>query len=329
MELSYRLGKGNIVPVLMAQDAMRYYVNNGLANRLAPRRYANNHLPSQRCVIPLQGVSRLKLFVESGVSLDRNRIQRPYLKFEFNVDRLSCDETARRYFHRVMNDFLPGGGYAELVKEGNVLYAEFAYDIRGIDIHTIDVYSRRMQRGEWWIGPNERLQTIYLDDGRSKRREAFCVYDKKSSDRKRRHHVHRGQLLRIEAKSRFNNSQKYRGVTLPELGGIANPFESLVILDRAKVEQTFTAKRHTNFLSNLSRYGIQRALQGTTGADHERRLRMLEQCRVNWCNPQAAWAGVNSAIDTANLALEGELDANSQRAKARNPSRFNNVCTPG
>lgn len=317
-EMSYRLGENNITPVRMAEDVMRYYAANKIASFIEPMRYANNRWPSLRCTAPLAGFLPSKLTVECGVAVDRNGARRPYLKFTFNVDRLSQDETARISFHRVMHDFLPGGGYGELLEEGNVLYAEFAYDIPGLDIATIDTYSPRMRAGSWHPNADGSPQSIYLKDGLSKTQLTFCTYNKNAADRVRRHYIRRQRLGRIEARCRFNNNDKHRHMTLGGLAHIENPFQALAIYSRSAMEQVFTAKRHANFLEHASRHGLQSALTGTKGADYARRIRLLEACKLDGWNPEAAWTRIDEALAAAALTTSGELYPELD-AKARNP----------
>lgn len=317
-EMSYRLGENNTLPVRMAKDVMSYYRDSALARSLAPMRYAKNGPSSPKCTVPLAGFLPSKLTVECGVAVDRNRARRPYLKFTFNVDRLSQDETARMSFHKVMNDFLPGGGYAELMEEGNVLYAEFAYDIPGLDIATIDTYSPRMRAGSWHVNTEGSPQTIYLNDGLIKRQLAFCTYNKGAADRVRRHYIRRRRLGRIEARCRFNNNDKHRHMTIGGLAHIENPFQTLAIYSRSAMEQVFTAKRDANFLEHASRHGLQSTLTATKGADYARRLRLLEACKLDDWDRRAAWAQIDEALAATTLTISGELYPELD-AKARNP----------
>lgn len=297
-----RFGADNFFPVQLIQTVMRDYARNRLASGQEPAGYANTRYPPLRCSVPLTTLPHTSLFIECGAAIDWNGINRPYAKFEFNVDRISRNEEARLRLHRVMRDFLPAGGYAELTEEGYVVYAEFACDIRGIEVATIDAFSPRMATGEWITsnaspGPG----TIYVRDGRQDRIEEFCIYDKKKSDFRRHCHLHRHTTLRIEARRRLNRTRTYREMRLTELGTINNPFESFAIYDRARIAQVLAADRHAGFLSSATRNGIQQAFAGTAGQDRARRLRMLDGCRLTWWSPQAAWADIHDAVSTALL----------------------------
>lgn len=315
--MSYRLGKNNIWPVRMVEDVMREYAANGLGTFIKPMRYPNNGRPSLRLAVPLAGFLRATLIVECGVAVDRNRIRRPYLKFTFNVDRLRQDETARVAFHKAINDFLPAGGYAELMEEGNVLYTEFAYDVPGLHIAEIDTYSPHMREG-WNVQVDGSPQTIYLKDGLTRPQLDFCIYDKAAHDRAKHHYIRRPRPGRIEARCRFNNNDKHRHMTIGGLPHIDNPFQALAIYSRSAMEQVFTAKRHANFLEHALRHGLQSALTATKGADHARRLRLLEACKVESWDPEAAWAQIDEALAATILTISGELYP-ALHAKARNP----------
>lgn len=316
-EMSYRLGENNTWPVHMLEEIMHEYVANGLGAFIKPLRYANNGRPSLRFTVPLPGFLRHTLTVECGVAVDRKRILRPYLKFTFNVGRLSQDETARVAFHKAMNDFLPAGGYAELLEEGNVLYAEFAYDVPGLDIAKIDTYSPSMREG-WHVQVDGSPQTIYLKDGLTKTQLGFCIYDKAAHDRAKHHYIRRPRPGRIEARCRFNNNDKHRHMTIGELARIENPFQTLAIYSRPAMEEVFTAQRHANFLQHALRHGLQSALTATTGADYARRLRLLERCRLSWWNPVAAWAQIDGAVAATALTIPRPLYP-ALEAAARNP----------
>jgi hypothetical protein len=75
----------------------------------------------------------------------------------------------------------------------------------------------------------------------------------------------------------------------------------LRIYERNRIDQTFTAARHANFLRTAQDSGVQAALANTRGADRERRIRMLNDCRADWWNPNDAWEGVGNAIQAALL----------------------------
>lgn len=295
LALSYRFGEGNHFPLQIIGDVMESYIRDGRATPMRPGSYPNNYgRPATRCTVTLTTFPRATLFVEYGVAFGKDRRRHPYAKFELNANRIATRDTTRDAFIRVMDDLLPAGGYSELVEEGKVLYAEFACDIPRVDVSALDAYCPQMRRGE-------RIQneTIYLKDGRAKRETEICIYDKKRSDWKRHHHLRRPARARIEVKRRFNNNRHLRELSLPELAQIDNPFESLILYDRTLIPQIFTAKRHASFLAKATQHGVQHALAGTRGADRERRLRMLEECRLPQWRPDEVWRQVEEAIAVA------------------------------
>lgn len=295
LALSYRFGEGNAFPLQIIGDVMEDYIRDGRATRNQPGRYLNNcGRPATRSTVRLTTFPRATLFVEYGVAFGRDRKRHPYAKFEFNANRIATREATRDAFIRVMDDLLPAGGYSELIEEGKVLYAEFACDIPGVDVATLDAYSPQMRRGVWI-----KDETLYLTDGRAKRETEVCIYNKKLSDWKRHHHLRRRPMARIEAKRTFNNNRHLRELSLPELARIDNPFESLILYDRALIPQIFTAKRHASFLVKATPHGVQHAFAGTRGADRERRLRMLEECRLPQWRPDEVWGQVEEAIALA------------------------------
>lgn len=300
VEVCLRLGENNFVSLNIVQDILGQYIHHDEATHLQPRWYPNNQHPSQVVQIPLSNDGRHCLTVESGTAIDRNKAFRPYVKFVFNVKNLAINETARSRFNSVMADVIPSGGYQVLLHEGYVLYAEFSADFRGVGIESLDAYCPTLDQGRYFIRDGI-IKTINLHDSRPGRPEAFCAYDKKQADWELRKHLRRGPLVRIEAKRRLNRTPTYRQLRLCEVHGIPNPFASLRIYDRKRIEQVFTAARHKGFLADVRRGGVQDALAKTRGADRDRRERMLENCRADWWNPEQAWAG---RFDAVNLALQ-------------------------
>lgn len=300
VEVCLRLGKNNFVDLNIAQDVLQQYIHHDEAKHLQPRWYRNNSHPSQVVQIPLSNDWRHCLTVESGSAIDRNRIFRPYVKFVFNVRHLAANESVRNRFNSVMIDVIGSGGYPVLLQDGYVLYAEFAADFRGVGIESLDAHCPTLDQGRYFVRDGV-IKTINLHDGRPGRPEAFCAYDKKQADWELRKHLRRGPLVRIEAKRRFNRTPTYRKLRLYELHRIPNPFASLRIYHRERIEQVFTAARHQGFLADVRRGGVQDALAKICGADRARRERMLENCRVDWWNPEQAWAG---RFDAVGLALQ-------------------------
>ena len=297
IEVCLRLGENNFDALHIIQDTLSLYVERNEAFYLKPRHYGNIRysLVVQIPLLPPDYPLSYNLIVESGSARDWHGSSRPYAKFCFNVEGLSTNERACRRFLEILQDIIPSGGYADLLEDGYVVYAEFSADFRGVEVESLDAYCPSLNQSLYNFRDGVR-KTINLHDERPGRPEAFCIYDKKRADREQHHRIRRGPLVRIEAKRRFNRTPNYRELHLNELHRIRNPFESLRIYDRNRIEQTFTAARHRNFLEQFQREGVQAALTGTRGADRDRRERMLDTCKVDWWNPEQAWAGKNNAI---------------------------------
>jgi len=182
------------------------------------------------------------------------------------------------------------------VDTGN--FAKTAAAFSGLRVSNFDAYSTPMQKRRW-IHPIGNLETINLNDGTSYREYAFTIYQKSQQEWDRYRHLRRGDVLRVEAKRRFNRTPRFREIHLAELPGIPNPFAALGIYNRARIDETFTAKNDRSFLDMAQHLGMQSAFEETGGANRERRERKLAACHVNWWNPQRAWRGRHEAVDTA------------------------------
>lgn len=300
VEMALRLRENNFLDLNITNDILDIYINRNEAFELRGNHYPNNIHRSRVTCLPLLNDRRLNLIVESGIASDRNRRLQPYVKFSYNAQRLLTNPIANERFQHILLDLIPSGGYPVLLEEGYVLYIEFAADFRGVDVATLDAYCPGLDETEYF-SPGGRVETICLHDQRAGRPNAFCMYDKKLSDRVRQGHIRRGPLTRIEARRRFNRTPEYRSLHLSELHFIPNPFATLQIFERERIDQTFKAQRHRNFLTIAQSSGVQRAIAGTRGADRERRERMLEQCRAEWWNPDEAWNGLQRAIQRTSL----------------------------
>lgn len=301
--VSLRLGERNFDSLNIINDLLRLHVECGEAVRIGSRKYRNSRFPSSVFLVPLSHLptrSSLRLIVETGCATDWHGKYQPYAKFEFNVQRLAGDQEAKQRFQRVMLDLIPSGGYPVLLEDGYLLYAELSADFRGVSVESLDSFSPKMEESLYFYR-NGILKTICLHDNKPGRIEAFCIYDKKLADREQRCRVRRGDLLRIEARRRFNRSPRYRTLKLHQLPTITNPFSDLRLYSRKRIDEIFTAARHERFISEVRGSGIQFALAGTRGADRERRIRMLEACRVDWWNPQHTWHGIHNAMTEALL----------------------------
>ncbi len=298
VEVSLRYGENNFVSLDIINDTKNLYINSGEAFNVGRNYYPNNRNASVITKFPLHPERKINMFVETGVARDRSGRLHPYAKFIYNAQRLITSPHACERFHQVIGDLVPNGGYSSLLEDGYVNYAEFATDFYGVDVNTIDAYSSTMTES-LYLSKNGNARTIVLNDGRVGRPSAFCLYDKKQADWEQHNHLRRGPLLRVEARRRLNRTPTYRELRLYEVASIPNPFESLQIYDREKIQQTFTAIRDRGFRELAQTAGVQEALMGTRGADRLRRLRMLEGCQVEWWTPEIAWEGRLSAIDRA------------------------------
>lgn len=303
LAISLRLGERNFDSLNIINDLLRLYLEHGEAVRISSRRYRNTRFQSSVFLIPLSHRptrSSLRLVVETGCATDWHGKYQPYAKFEFNVQRLADDQDAKQRFQHVMLDLIPSGGYPVLLDDGYVLYTELSADFRGVRVESLDTFCPKMDESLYFYRDGA-LKTICLHDNKPGRIEAFCIYDKKLSDREQRCRVRRGDLLRIEARRRFNRSPRYRTLKLHQLPTIANPFSDLRLYSRERIDETFTAARHERFISEVRSSGVQHALAGTRGADRERRIRMLDTCRVDWWNPDDAWRDICNATTEALL----------------------------
>lgn len=275
---------------------MKMYRAHRLARHLKPRYYPNAE-PCKRIAIPLFRRPKLVLIVETGIPYI-NHIAYPYVKFEFNVQRLQCNDVARQAFHSAMNDLLPGGGYRELCQDGYVLYAEFAADFKNLAIANFDAYSPKMKEGEWFKSQaSQQPETIYLTDGTKTRKHAFTIYQKSRQEREVLRHHRRREVLRVEAKRRFNHTPETQKIRLAKLSGITNPFEGLGIYDRTQLMEIFKSTRDRNFIAEAMRFGLQSTFAGMReGNDKDRRLRMLARCHIDWWNPAEVWSKREDAI---------------------------------
>jgi hypothetical protein len=286
----------------MIDDSLLHYEESSLATRLRAQPYKDVTHPPRRSKIELPGRHFATLFVETGVAWN-NSGRFPYANFEFNLEKiLSCGET-RRSFLRVMQDLLPGGGYADLVDDGYVLFIEIAIDFEKVRIAELEFFHPHMHSGQRVGDESAPPDTIYLDP-RQAGKASICIYDKRK-ERRRTHRPLRRSRVRIEARWRFNHTPRLRETRIHELVSLDNPFEDLLILDRERLHEVFHARRHTNFLRNVQAHGLQQALQGRGNVDQERRIRMLQQAVVPWWNPQAIWQGRQAAFESiATLARE-------------------------
>jgi len=306
-EMSLRLGHDNFVILDFIEDVLQMYATPGNGRYNGDNRYPHNRRISKRWMIYLVPDQRCVLHVETGAATDRNGRHHPYVKFSFNVQRLSLLPNARQRLLVVLSELSPTAGYTDLLEDGYVLYVEFSADFLGVEVDLIDIYHRTLDTSLYF--PRDSvIETINLHDERPGRPEAFCMYDKKRADREKHWRIRRRPLLRIESKRRFNRTPTYQKLQLEGLHSIPNPFRELRIYDRQRIETTFTAARHRNFVTHVRQKGVQAALAGTRGADRIRRERMLEEsCRVHWWNPETIWAGRHHAINTVLALLGGSL----------------------
>jgi len=306
-EMSLRLGENNFVTLRFFEDILRDYVQRGEALYGGRIKYSNNRRGSKLHTIYLLPDRRCNLAVEMGVATDRNGRHYPYVKFSFNVQRLSSYPDAGRQLRVVLSELSSNGGDTNLLDDGYVLYAEFSADFRGVSIESIDAYHPTLDTSLYFFR-NSEIKTINLHGQRPGRPEAFCIYDKALADREKSVRIRRGPFLRIESKRRFNRTPTYQQLQLEGLHSIPNPFRELRIYDREAMESTFTAARHKSFLTKVRQQGVQAALAGTRGADRDRRERMLdEHCRVDWWDPERTWAGRHHAINAVRALLGGSL----------------------
>ena len=303
IQLSLRLGKDNFGALNILKHLLReLYIHPGLGKEITHGNYPNSLFPPLRVKIPLAPYRGHSLFVECGAVKDWHQTTRTYAKFSFNVSNLARNPSARQMFRTTLDDLIPSGGYPVLLEEGYVLSVEFSADYRGITPDTLDAYSPLLEHSLYFLR-GDAIETINLHDeqkGRG-RNNAFCIYDKKQADWKYHKHLRRGALTRIEAIRRLNRTPTYRELHVHELDQLPNPFTHLRIYERSRINQTFTAARHMNFLRTAQRSGVQVALANTRGADRDRRIRMLGNCCANWWNPSLAWEGVGNALQLALL----------------------------
>lgn len=298
IEVSLRYGANNFVSLNIINDIIKMHKDSREAFTAGRNQYPNNRNPSFLTRYPLLTERKLNLHVETGAARDREGKMHPYAKFTYNAQRLITNPVACQRFHQVIDDLVPNGGYSSLLEDSYVNYVEFAADFFGIDVNTIDAYSPQMTEA-LYISINGNSRTTVLNDGRTGRPCSFCLYDKKQADWDQQKHLRRGPYLRVEARRRLNRTPTYRELRLCQLSSIPNPFESLRIYDREIIQQTFTAIRDRGFRELARTAGVQEALMKTSGADKVRRLRMLENCRVEWWSPEIAWAGRLNAINRA------------------------------
>lgn len=237
LELSYRFGKNTHFPVQVIDDLLellrlRDDVTVGKLKSGSHREGASYN----RCTISMKQYRGEKVTVETGTANNKWGIF-PYAKFSFNHARIFRHEGAMELFLSVMDDLLPGGGYQELIDEGNVLYAEYAIDFNFICMNEVDIFSPSMDRGDVYIiGADGNLETVSISNSKEKPRQlSFTVYDKKKQLRAKKAIIVRGGLVRIEAKRRFQSAGEVQEVDAPTIVADRKPIKRL---DRCTQRQT-------------------------------------------------------------------------------------------
>jgi len=205
LELSYRFSENNHIPVQIISDLLKQlHLRDDVTVEKIKSGSHRVGSSFNSCTIAMKQYPYETIYVETGTAINKHG-RFPYAKFSFNHDRIFRYEDVTDFFLSVMLDILPGGGYQELIDEGNILYAEFAIDLNFIRMHEVDIFSPSMDRGDvYFIGAGGNLETVSISDSKEKpRRSSFTAYDKKKQLRANKAYITRGALVRIEAKRRF------------------------------------------------------------------------------------------------------------------------------
>lgn len=286
LKLGWRFENSDYVPLRLIDFNLSALKRLSVAKQIRSKPYPGATRPPRRYKIMLEGGFYPTLFVETGVACNGSGCF-PYVRFEFNLAHVLMVQETQQSLQDTILDLMPGKDYADLLAEGHVLFIEIAIDFNDTKITDLEVFHPRSNPGRRFGEDLERPDTINLKAAR-KGEPSYCVYDKQKESRNgvRRY---RKSLLRVEARLRFNDTPRLRGMRVGDLSSLANPFADLLILDRTRLDHVFRAQRHAGFRRAIRERGLQAALQGRPSRERERRVHMLRNAAVPWWDPKAIW----------------------------------------
>ena len=215
---------------------------------------------------PLEGGSYLSM----NVGCTRTKVH--YITLQFNAGKMNQRDW--RDFCMVMGLFLPSA-YVSLFSRAATSAVEVPLDVFGVARDDYLFFDTRVRSHDMSYDDEG---TLYLGSKHSA--HYVCIYDK-AKQRRDKGIPYEGQWLRIEPCDQS-------GVAMKDLAGIPSPFDSLWVIEKARLRNAI-GRESAFFRTAVLDHGLSAQVTYEMCDRKKALLQELEQCAATWYDRKRIW----------------------------------------